>query len=207
MTEVTNGLIYAMNSYYFCRMKWIAKLILKIWGYELRGPNPGLTDKYIMVAAPHTSNWDFPLGILAKISWKFPINWLGKSSLFKPWYGFFFKALGGVSVKRDQNNNMVDAIIQLIEQRSEFALCIAPEGTRAYAETLKSGFYHIARGADIPIITCMIDYNTKSLTFSHPISLKDMSFQDSVDFLKQQFQTAVAKFPDQTIFGRKSTNT
>jgi len=178
-------------------------MIMKLWGFELRGPNPALTPKYIMVAAPHTSNWDFPLGILVKFMWKVPINWLGKSSLFMPPYGFIFKWLGGVSVQRDKNSNMVDGIVDIIKQRSQFALCIAPEGTRSYTEKVKSGFYHIARGADIPIITCMIDYSTKSLTFSPPIYLTDMTFQESVDFLKQQFQTAVAKFPEKTLFGRK----
>lgn len=181
-------------------MRWLAGLILKIWGWTLSGPNPADTPKYIMVAAPHTSNWDFPLGILSKFRWRIPIKWLGKSSLFKPPLGWIFRWLGGVSVDRSQRSRMTDQIAEKIQAADLFGLCIAPEGTRSYTEKIKTGFYYIAKQAGIPLILCKIDYATKTLDFSPPKDISDISLEETLAWMAETFLTARAKYPDQTIY-------
>ena len=147
-------------------MKWIASMIMKIWGFKIQGPNPAVVPKYILVAAPHTSNWDFLIGILSKTILKMPINYLMKSSYFKPPLAYFFKLSGGVPVYRSKDTNMVVQLSETIRKSKKFSLCIAVEGTRSYTDKLKTGFYHIAKQAQIPLVMCHIDYGSKLITFS-----------------------------------------
>ena len=105
-----------------------------------------------MIVVPHTSNWDFPVGVLARSALSLKISFIGKHTLFRPPHGWIFKALGGVAVDRRKNNKMVDQIAAIYRQREQFAVCLAPEGTRSKVSQLKSGFYYIALAAGVPIV-------------------------------------------------------
>ena len=118
--------------------------------------------RFVLIAAPHTSNWDFlyfvglteELGIMP--------HFMAKKSLFRwPWRNFLFD-MGGVPVDRNAKRNYVDAMIDEFGRREEFMLTIAPEGTRGSVKAWKTGFYHIAMGAGVPLVVGMMDYGTKT---------------------------------------------
>lgn len=141
-------------------MSWIAKFILKILGWKVINELPD-EKKYMLIAAPHTSNWDFPLGLMVKFSLRIKLNYLGKGSLFDSPFGWLFRALGGIPVYRKKRLNMVDQMVQQFNQREHMILAMSPEGTRSYLEHWKSGFYHIAYKAGVPIAMATLDFGNK----------------------------------------------
>ena len=119
--------------------------------------------KYVVIAAPHTSNWDFPLGILAAWAMKLDIHWMGKHALFHwPW-GWFFRALGGTPVYREQNLNLSQQMTELFARSERLVLALAPEGTRRKTDHWKTGFYYIARVANVPIVLGYLDHGHKQV--------------------------------------------
>jgi len=138
----------------------LCRFFLKIIGWKLQG-EPPLESKYVLVAAPHTSNWDFPLGLAIMIVYRLEIRWMGKETLFKGWRGPFMKWLGGIPVNRSSANNMVAQTIDTYNSNESFVVAIPPEGTRSKVERWKTGFYYIAVGADVPIALGFLDYKCK----------------------------------------------
>jgi len=125
--------------------------------------------KYIVIVAPHTSNWDFPIGVMAQsILGITEAKFLGKSQLFKWPYGFIFRALGGHPVDRTRHNNLVDAAVEIFNSKEKFAMALAPEGTRKKVSAFKTGFYHIAVRAKIPIYKVGFDFSTKRIIIDKP---------------------------------------
>ncbi|GGI90065.1 lysophospholipid acyltransferase family protein [Shewanella gelidii] len=146
----------------------ICRWLLKICGWKIEGTLPSQS-KYIMIVAPHTSNWDFVLGVIARGALGTPINFLGKHQLFQPPWGWFFKALGGHPVDRRKNNNLVDAVVELFQSNHTFKLALAPEGTRSTVERWKTGFYHIAAKAEVPIIKVGFDFANRQVILCQPM--------------------------------------
>lgn len=146
----------------------ISKTILSLLGWKFIGDYPHEIDKKMIIVVPHTSNWDFPLGLLIRSALKAKIHFIGKASLFKPPHGFIFKALGGFPVKRGKNYNQVDQIVNYYNSRDTFSLSIAPEGTRKKVDKLKTGFYHIALQAKIPVIMMKFDAEHKEVVIKEP---------------------------------------
>lgn len=144
-------------------MHFIAKLIYKIIGWEVLGEYPYHVKKKIIIAAPHTSNWDFPIGVLARAIFKDKIKFVGKKSLFKPPLGWLMTLLGGVPVDRNKSTNFVRAIVEEYNQRDRFTVVIAPEGHRRRVNSFKSGFYFIALQANIPIVPIVFDWEFKKI--------------------------------------------
>ena len=149
-------------------LKIICGLILKIWGFRVTGPNPELIPKKVYAVYPHTSNWDFPLGIMLKFAMPIEVNYVGKDSLFKWPYGWFFRWLGGIPVDRKKSTNFVDNMVRLYGQYDKLAFALAPEGTRKRVQKFKSGFYYIAHKAQVPIILVKFDFGHKIVDFSEP---------------------------------------
>lgn len=119
----------------------LSKLILRLWGWKIQGWDPHQLDKYVVIAMPHTSNWDFPLGLLVRSAMKLEhVKYVGKSSLFRFPYGALFRWLGGYPVDRSRNTNMVEAIVRVYDQKEKFGVTIAPEGTRNTWIGLKPAF-------------------------------------------------------------------
>ena len=147
----------------------ISKFIFqKLLGWKLVGNFPSHLKKYVVIAAPHTSWHDFPIAILARNVSGEKINFIGKDSLFKGPFGWFFKWLGGAPVDRSKNNNLVDAIVDIFNSREEFRLGLSPEGTRKKVEKWKTGFYYIAKGANVPIVMATLDFGKKQVKVSDP---------------------------------------
>jgi 1-acyl-sn-glycerol-3-phosphate acyltransferase len=150
-------------------MKTFARFILfRILGWKMDTNFPTYLKKYVVIAAPHTSWVDFPIAILARMSSGIMINYIGKDSLFKGPFGFFFKALGGTPVDRTKNNKLVEAIVELFNSKDEFRLGLSPEGTRKKVDTWKTGFYFIAKGAKVPIVMATLDFGNKQIKISEP---------------------------------------
>lgn len=119
-------------------------------------PPPG--PKAVVIFYPHTSNWDFPIGVLARAAVAIPIGFIGKDSLFRPPFGGLFRWLGGIPVNRRERTGFVAALAALFAQRDSLYLAIAPEGTRARGDHWKSGFYRVALAAGVPLGLAFIDY-------------------------------------------------
>jgi len=131
-------------------------------GWQLDEQQPS-DNKYVLIAYPHTSNWDFILGMLAKWAMDMPLNWVAKHSMFWGPFGPLFIAMGGIPINRDKTFGFIQKNIELFQIRKEFVLGIMPEGTRSKTERLKTGFYHIADGANVPIALAYLDFKNKKL--------------------------------------------
>jgi 1-acyl-sn-glycerol-3-phosphate acyltransferase len=138
---------------------WSALLRLIGWSVDVNLP---ASPKYVLAVAPHTSNWDMPIGYIAKsVIGIQDTAWVGKASLFKPPFGGFLRWLGGIPVERGGGHSFVDQMVTLINHRERIVLAIAPEGTRGKTTYWKTGFYYIAVGAQIPIALAYLDYGRK----------------------------------------------
>ena len=144
-----------------------------ILGWKFDGEFPKELKKYVLIGAPHTSWKDFYVGLFSKNITKTRLNFVGKKSLFKPPFGFFFKALGGAPIDRTKSTNVVDAIVNIFNSKDEFKLAISPEGTRQYVDKWKTGFYYIAKGANVPIVMLGFDFENKRVRLSKPFYVTD----------------------------------
>lgn len=114
--------------------------------------------RYVLIAAPHTSNWDFVFMLAMAWSLQVRLHWMGKASLFAPPLGGLFRALGGLPAHRDLRSNLVDQSVARFAERPDLVLAVPAEGTRGRGSNWRSGFYHIARLAEVPIVLGYLDY-------------------------------------------------
>ncbi|WP_299495909.1 lysophospholipid acyltransferase family protein [uncultured Shewanella sp.] len=136
--------------------------LLKFIGWDFVGQLPK-KPQYIIIVAPHTSNWDFIIGLLACYALGEKIHFLGKHQLFIPPWGWLFRAVGGTPVDRSKSNNLVEGASLLFKHNPHFKLALTPEGTRSTVTRWKIGFYHIARQANVPIVTVGFDFKLKKI--------------------------------------------
>jgi 1-acyl-sn-glycerol-3-phosphate acyltransferase len=134
--------------------------ILRICGWRRKGRLPDIP-KYVMIVAPHTSNWDMPIGMAIVFALKLKLNWLAKESLFRWPFGDLIRWLGGIPINRSKSCDVVARSIQTFKDKKKMVMVVAPEGTRKKANYWKTGFYHIAIGANVPIVMGFIDYARK----------------------------------------------
>jgi len=143
-------------------LKTISLYILKLLGWSVEENLPP-DNKYVIIAAFHTSNWDFPLALLGLSAMGLKFNWVGKNTLFKWPLGIFFKSIGGIPVDRSVHTGFIKKIANLYKNYDELAIALAPEGTRSKTTYWKSGFYYIALEANIPVALGYLDYPNKKL--------------------------------------------
>ncbi len=142
-------------------LRFISRLLLWVYGWKVVSTPPE-GDKFVIVAAPHTSAWDFPFTIAVASLLGLEFSWLGKDALFKGWKGHFFRRMGGIPIDRSKSNNYVEYLADEFHSRDKLHLAIAVEGTRRYVEYWKSGFYHIAKAAEVPLVPAYLDFKTKT---------------------------------------------
>jgi len=152
-------------------LRWISQFVLKILGWKIVGDPANELKKKLYIVVPHTSNFDFFLGMLTKWATGIKVNFLGKQSLFFPPLGWILTYYGIVPVKK--NSNQIEEIIKLYNSREEMSYGLAPEGTRSRVEKFRTGFYHIAYGANVPIIMVTFDIGNKVVTFREPYYVSD----------------------------------
>jgi len=153
-------------------MQWLAKVIyFKVLGWQIVGNTNFSKDtvkKAVIIAAPHTSWHDFYIGVLLRAVIQFKTNFVGKKELFVFPVAWFFRALGGAPINRQNNENKVDAIAKLFKEKEEFRMTLAPEGTRKKVNQWRTGFYYIAKQANVPIIMFTLDFENKQNKISEP---------------------------------------
>ena len=134
-----------------------ARFVLKLLGWKLLelSPRPA---KAIVVAYPHTSNWDFPLTLLALAALPFAAQWVGKDTMFRGVWGPLMRFMGGIAVNRRERTGFVDLVAREFDRKGNFYLIIATEGTRGRQAGWKTGFYRIALAARVPVIMAVVDY-------------------------------------------------
>ena len=140
----------------------LARLALRLLGWTLLDL-PRRPAKAVVIGYPHTSNWDFPVGILAIAALALNGRWVGKDTLFRYGAGPFFRALGGIPVNRRQNTGFVERMKEEFARRTDFLLIMAPEGTRRRTQGWKSGFYRIALATGVPVLVGFIDWSRREI--------------------------------------------
>lgn len=143
---------------------WAGRLFLMLLGWKTEGQLPD-TPKWVCIVAWHTSSWDFPIGLAASWAFRIHTSFLGKDPLFRGPFGWFFRAVGGIPVDRSRHNNLVGAAVAAFKEKPHLVFVVAPEGTRRKLDHWKSGFYHIALEAGVPIVPAFLDYGRKAVGF------------------------------------------
>lgn len=138
----------------------LSSLGLKLSGWKLDG-KPPQEKKYVLIAVPHTSNWDFPITLAMAFRFGFELFWMGKDSLFRGPMGPIMRWMGGIAIDRSSANNVVDQMIAAYRDNERLVVAIPPEGTRSRVDQWKTGFYYIAAGAEVPIALGYLDYEQK----------------------------------------------
>lgn len=142
--------------------RWLSIAILKLAGWKSVGEAPADLKKCVMIAAPHTSNWDLPFMLMIAFVLRTKIYWMGKEQIFKFPFRRLMMWMGGIPVDRSKSNNMVQASVDAINNTEQLFLIVPPEGTRAKVTYWKTGFYHIAHQAGVPILLGFLDYSNKA---------------------------------------------
>ena len=178
-------------------MQRLSKFIYhRLLGWKLTGfKNFDSVKKAVIIAAPHTSWHDFYIGILLRASLKLKSHFVGKEALFNPFTGWFFRALGGAPVRRNANEIQVDTIARLFENREVFRMLLAPDGTRKKVETWRTGFYFIAKKANVPVVMLSFDFENKENRFSEPFYPTD-DVEADFKFMRAFFEGIKGKIPE-----------
>ncbi len=167
----------------------------KILGWKIIGDfNEDTIKKCVIVVVPHTSWHDFYIGLLIRQIAGIKISFLGKKELFKWPFGWYFKRVGGIALDRTPGQNKVEAIAELFKKRDELRLALAPEGTRKKVKEWKTGFYHIAKTAKVPIIMVTFDFGKKQNMVSKPFYPTDNIDRD-LDYMYSFFEDVIGKVP------------
>lgn len=168
--------------------KRVAEIILGLFGWKVVGRMPDI-DKVVVIGAPHTSNWDLPVGLLAMWVLDHEFRWVAKHTIFFGPAGWFFRKLGGIPVDRRVHTGFIHRAADAIRQRQRIALVLAPEGTRSKTEYWKTGFYHIAVEARVPIVLGYIDGPGKFVGMGpviHPTGDIDADFRKIKEFYQDK---------------------
>lgn len=152
-------------------IRWISQTILNVLGWKISGDPANELNKKLYIVVPHTSSMDFFIGMLVKSAVGLKVNFLGKKALFFPPLSWLLTYVGIVPVKK--NSNQIEEIISLYRTREKMSFGLAPEGTRSRVNKLRSGFYHIAKGANVPVIMVTFDFGNRTVTFREPYFVSD----------------------------------
>lgn len=149
----------------------IARGWLRLWRWRTVAGDDPIPERCVVIAAPHTTNWDFPITLAMARVTGVRISWLGKDTLFKGPMGPVMRRLGGVAVDRSAPGGMVAALANELVTRPQLRLVVPAEGTRSRTEYWKSGFYRIAQQAEVPIVLAYVDRSTRSGGFGPAIEV------------------------------------
>ncbi|TLU64855.1 acyltransferase [Thalassotalea litorea] len=174
--------------------QWLGRKAFSISGWQLVGSFPD-EPKLLVIVAPHTSNWDFLVGLAIKMALNLNVSFLGKDALFKGPLGWWMRKLGGIAIDRSSPNGVVGQMVAEFEQREKLMLVIAPEGTRKKVDEWKKGFMFIAKDAQIPVLPVEFDFKHKRVVF-HPTCRIDGDVESQLKSIKSIFSAEKAKRPD-----------
>jgi 1-acyl-sn-glycerol-3-phosphate acyltransferase len=143
-------------------LRGLSRTLLRIQGWQVQGSLPSEAVRSVLIAAPHTSNWDLPYTLMVALCLRLRVRWMGKASLFRGPFGPVMRWLGGIPVDRSKSNNLVaSAAAAIVAAKGPLQLVVSPEGTRGKTRHWKTGFYFIALQAQVPIVLTYLDYARK----------------------------------------------
>lgn len=175
-----------------------ARAMGRLWfwwfGWEIEGRMP-LTTRVVIIAAPHTTNWDLPFMLASAYQLGMRPSWLGKRQLFRFPFGWFMRMLGGVPVDRDKRTNLVEQAAKRFGDVDRLFLVVPPSGTRSRAPHWKSGFYHIARAAGVPIVCTYLDYGRKRAGVG-PVLMASGDIPSDMAKIRAFYAPMKGKFPE-----------
>lgn len=175
-------------------MRWLAAPLLRLAGWRsVYAPPPG--PKSVIIVYPHTSNWDFPLGVLFSSKHDLNIKWAGKDTLFSWPLRRFFLWLGGVPINRRERTGMIGQLADAFAQNESFHICITPEGTRSKTDHWKTGFYRLALQVGVPVGLAFIDYGNKRIGVNHWVTLSGNEDAD-LQMFRDYYADKKALFPE-----------
>lgn len=170
-------------------MRWFSLAMLRLSGWRIEGQVP-TEPKYVLIAAPHTSNWDFPFTLMICFALRLNVYWMGKASLFPPVLGVIMRWLGGLPVDRARAGNLVQATVDAFNENTRLTVIVPPEGTRGKVTHWKTGFYYIAQGAGVPIALGYLDFKRKAGGIGRVFQTTGDIQQDMLEI--QQFYAGIA---------------
>ena len=177
------------------RMKFISKILMKLLGWKVIGGVPPDIRKCVLIAVPHTSNWDFLYGRQTLYIFGVKLKYLIKKELFFFPLNLLFMATGGIAVDRKKSYNIVNNMIELFDKYDTLFLMFAPEGTRSRVEKWKTGFYHVAIGAKVPILMGYIDYE-KKITGVGPAFYPSGDVKKDFEFMEDFYKKFTPRKPE-----------
>jgi 1-acyl-sn-glycerol-3-phosphate acyltransferase len=186
-TTVLNENIKRKHSRFGC---WFGHTMLKLIGWKITGKFPS-TSKFVLIVAPHTSNWDFIIGLYAYFALDIEMKWLGKHTIFKWPLNKPFRRWGGIPVERSSSHDVVSQVVSEFEKHDAFILALSPEGTRSYIKKWKTGFYHIAKGAEVPIQCVAFNFKDKEIQIGPLIPIEE--FESDMQKIQDFYQQDMAK--------------
>jgi len=172
----------------------VGRLGLALLGFRFEGSVPDVS-RLVMIVAPHTSNWDFLVGLFAKLALGLRARFIGKHTLFRGPFGSFLRWLGGIPVDRNAPGGIVESAIEALQTADKLYLVIAPEGTRKKVPAWRSGFYRIARGAGVPILPVAFDYRKRRVFFA-PLVDPSGDYEADLPALRSCFEATMAYRPE-----------
>ncbi|HSD60229.1 MAG TPA: 1-acyl-sn-glycerol-3-phosphate acyltransferase [Burkholderiales bacterium] len=173
--------------------RWAHRLLALFgWTADIAWPP---APRAVIVVYPHTSNWDFVVGIVARYAAGFPVQWVGKDSLFRGPFGTLLRSWGGIPVNRRQSTGFIGQLMEEFRRRSWMWVVFTPEGTRSYRDYWKSGFYYLALEAKVPVGLAYIDYKRRQVGLQSYIVLTGDVERD-LDAMRAVYAGKVGKHPE-----------
>ncbi len=177
--------------------QWIGRTVLKSMGWKVAGSIPN-EKRILIVAAPHTSNWDFVIGMGALLGLNAKIRWIGKHTLFKPGISWFFRWLGGIPVNRKNPASFIEDISNMIKKDRGLMIGVAPEGTRKKINRWKTGFLRIAKTTQSKILFISIDAPSKTIKIASTLFTPTEDKENDLEFVKSYFRNFKGINPEQS---------
>ena len=178
-------------------VRWFSILFLWINGWRVTGKLPE-APRFVMIAAPHTTNWDLPYMLFAAFVLRAKIYWMGKEAIFRWPFRGLFQWLGGIPIDRSKANNVVEQSIAQFSKKDRLILTVPPAGTRKRVLNWKTGFYHIASGAGVPIVMGFLDYK-KKIGGIGPVLQPTGDIEADMQIIRDFYQDISGKYPLKSI--------
>ncbi|MEO5761000.1 MAG: 1-acyl-sn-glycerol-3-phosphate acyltransferase [Vicinamibacteria bacterium] len=173
---------------------WVGQVVFSLLGWKCVGRTPTL-QKFVILAAPHTSNWDGFYLLLAAAMLHLRFSFFGKDSLFKGPLGWFLRSMGGIPLDRSKNQSFVGQAVSWFDRHETFAIGVAPEGTRYLTDGWKTGFYYIALQAKVPVVFGYIDYAKKEAGILDEVLVPTGDIEKDFEVLRRNYGPCVARHP------------
>ena len=174
--------------------QWLGKTVLGTLGWKITGEFPPCK-KMVIAVAPHTSNWDFVIGLAVVFCLRLKISFMGKHSIFIPPFDRLLRRWGGIPIERSKSHGVVEQLSDAMKNSEKMILAVAPEGTRSRIDNWKTGFLHIAHKAEVPVMLVALDYQKKEIQLGHQIYV-NRGVEDSLQEVYRFYSAVPAKYPE-----------